>query len=54
MKQTDAEFIAALTAYLAQFSEGQSPIVPLFKRDDGTIDRDKTLALPCFADFPHN
>ena len=49
---TDVEFTARLTAYLAQFSEGHKPTVPLFKKDDGSIDRDKTLALPCFADFP--
>ena len=52
MKQTDAEFAAALTAYLKQFSEGQSPVVPIFTQDDGSIDREKTLALPCYADFP--
>lgn len=49
--QTDSEFIARLTAYLAQFSEGQPPAVPLFKNDDGSIDREKTLALPCYANF---
>jgi hypothetical protein len=49
---TDNEFMAALTSYLAQFSEGHQPIVPLLKNDDGSIDRDKTLALPCFADLP--
>jgi hypothetical protein len=54
MKQTDDEFTASLTAYLAQFSAGQDPVVPLFKNDDGSINREKTLALPCFADFPHN
>jgi hypothetical protein len=53
-EQTDDEFTASLTAYLAQFSAGQDPVVPLFKNDDGSINREKTLALPCFADFPHN
>jgi hypothetical protein len=48
---TDADFIARLTAYLAQFSEGQQPMVPLFKNDDGSIDRNKTLTLPCYANF---
>ncbi|HZI56849.1 MAG TPA: hypothetical protein VFF39_08740 [Verrucomicrobiae bacterium] len=52
MTMTDAGFAAALTAYLAQFSEGHQPIVPLFKNNDGSIDRDKTLALPCFAGMP--
>jgi hypothetical protein len=49
---TDAEFTASLAAYLAQFSEGPEPMVPLFKHDDGSIDREKTLALPCYANFP--
>lgn len=49
---TDFEFIAALTSYLALFSEGHEPTVPLFKKSDGSIDREKTLALPCYADCP--
>ena len=48
---TDDEFVAKLTAYLAQFSEGDKPTVPLFNKDDGSIDRNKTLALPCYAGF---
>jgi hypothetical protein len=48
---SDSDFIAALTSYLAQFSEGHQPVVPLFKNDDGSIDRDKTLALPCFMNL---
>jgi hypothetical protein len=48
---TDAEFVAKLTAYLAQFSEGDKATVPLFTKDDGSIDRNKTLALPCYAGF---
>jgi len=48
---TDKEFKEKLRAYLAQFSGGRKPIVPLEKNPDGTIDREKTLALPCFADF---
>jgi hypothetical protein len=47
----DAEFVAKLTAYLAQFSEGDKPTAPLFTKDDGSIDRNKTLALPCYAGF---
>jgi hypothetical protein len=46
---TDAEFTETLTAYLAQFSEGHPPAIPLFKKADGSIDRNKTLALPCFT-----
>ena len=48
---TDDEFIAKLTAYLAQFSEGDKPTVPLFNKADGSIDRSKTLVLPCYAGF---
>ena len=44
---TDAQFITTLTAYLREFNS--DPVVPLFKKDDGFIDRDKTLALPCYA-----
>jgi hypothetical protein len=49
--QTDEQFVSVLTAYLRQFSEGESPVVPLFVNDDGSIDRNKTLALPCYAGF---
>lgn len=48
---TDQEFIDQLTAYLAQFSEGESPEVPVFRNADGSLNREKMLALPCFADF---
>jgi hypothetical protein len=41
----------SLTAYLAQFSEGAEPIVPVHYDCDGSINREKTLALPCFAGF---
>ena len=51
MTMTDVDFTAILTAHLAQFSEGHQPIVPLFKNSDGSIDRDKTLALPCYMDL---
>jgi hypothetical protein len=50
---TDNEFIAALTSYLAQFSEGHEPIVPFFKNEDGSINRNRTLALPCYMNFLH-
>jgi hypothetical protein len=49
---SDSEFTANLEAYLSQFSEGHKPTIPSFKKDDGSINRDKTLALPCFANFP--
>jgi hypothetical protein len=51
LSMTDAEFTARLTAFLAQFAEGQKPIIPLFEKPDGSIDRNKTLALPCFSGF---
>ncbi len=51
MTISDAVFLERLTAYLAQFSEGTEPIVPLHYNSNGSINREKTLASPCFADF---
>jgi hypothetical protein len=48
-EQTDAEFEDKLRSYLAQFSEGQRPVVPLLLNDDGTINRKKTLGLVCYS-----
>ncbi len=48
---TDAEFEKQLRDYLARFSEGQEPTVPLMINDDGTINREKTLGLVCYSDF---
>lgn len=48
---SDQEFEQSLTDYLKHFSEGNEPIVPLFRKSSGSIDRDKTLALPCFSRF---
>ena len=45
----DIEFEQELTNYLRQFSEGHEPAVPLFYRQDGSINREKTLALPCYG-----
>ncbi len=45
---TDAAFKEQLRSYLAQFSEGRKPIVALIRNADGSIDREKTLALPCY------
>jgi len=50
-EQTDAEFKEKLRAYLGRFSQGHKPIVPLSKNADGTINREKTLALPCYQNF---
>jgi hypothetical protein len=49
--QSDDELLASLAAYLKQFSEGHEPVVPLFWDDSGSIDREKTLALPCYSEF---
>jgi hypothetical protein len=49
--QTDSEFEHELKAYLAQYSEGQEPAVPVMLNDDGTINREKTLALECYLGF---
>jgi hypothetical protein len=51
-RMTDSEFTASLTAYFAQFSEGQETTVPLFKKDDGSIDREKTLPCAVTLIFP--
>lgn len=50
-READDVFIQSLTDYLKKFSEGNEPTVPLFKNGDGSINREKTLALPCFAEF---
>ncbi|MGH9567911.1 MAG: hypothetical protein ACRD4I_18215 [Candidatus Angelobacter sp.] len=51
MNLSDAEFTHRLTVWLAQFSQGERAAVPLFFRADGSLDREKTLALPCYAGF---
>jgi len=48
---TDTEFEKQLRNYLARFSEGQEPTVPLMINDDGTINHEKTLGLVCYSDF---
>jgi hypothetical protein len=47
----DLTLIRRLTAFLAQFNQGTPPVVPLFINADGSLDRHKTLALPCYAGF---
>ena len=49
---TDEQFKQALTDYLAQFSEGRKPIVPLKSLPNGKLDRKGTLSLPCYHGFP--
>lgn len=48
---TDAQFEQSLRNYLRQFSEGFEPTLPIFRNGDGSINRERTLALPCFANF---
>lgn len=48
---SDTEFLARLTVYLKQFSEGAEPPVPIFRNGDGSLNRERMLALPCFAGF---
>lgn len=45
-KMTDEQFIEQLRQYL-----GEGAVVPVFKEADGSINREKTLGLVCFADF---
>lgn len=46
-------FFDTLRNYLALFSEGQQPIVPLLQNEDGTIRRSATLDLPCYWNLPN-
>lgn len=43
---TDQEFIEQLEKHL-----GPGAVVPLFYNDDKSINREKTLNLPCFWNF---
>jgi hypothetical protein len=47
----DEDFLQSLKDYMSQFSDGQEPETPLFTKADGSIDRERTLALPCYTDF---
>jgi len=48
---SDDEFRARLTAYLGRSADGIQPKIPVFINDDGSINREKTLALPCYWNF---
>ena len=48
---TDEEFLARLAACLGPSADGVNPGTPIFKKDDGSIDREKTLRLPCYWNF---
>ena len=50
---TDDEFLTSLAAYLGRSADGiePKPKTPVFINDDGSINREKTLALPCYWNF---
>jgi hypothetical protein len=48
---SDDEFLARLAAYLGRSADGIEPETPIFMNDDGSINREKTLALPCYWNF---
>jgi hypothetical protein len=48
---SDDEFLACLAAYLGRSTDGIEPETPIFTNDDGSINREKTLALPCYWNF---
>lgn len=51
MTISDEVFLARLAEYLGQSADGLKPDTPIFRNDDGTINREKTLALPCYWNF---
>jgi len=48
---SDDEFLACPAAYLGRSADGIEPETPIFMNDDGSINREKTLALPCYWNF---
>lgn len=48
---SDAEFTLRLRLHLGQSEYGQRPIVALIRNPDGSINRDATLALPCYQNL---
>jgi hypothetical protein len=44
--------VHALGCYLAIFSEGRDPIVPVMRNADGTINVENTLDMTSYRDFP--
>ncbi len=48
---SDDEFLARLAASLGRSADGIEPETPIFTNDDGSINREKTLALPCYCNF---
>lgn len=50
---SDDDFVLSLKKYLSEKQGIPIPAVetPLFCKSDGSIDREKTLALPCYQNF---
>lgn len=48
---TDEQFVERLKAFLRHAEESEHPLVPIFKNADGSLDRAKILAEPCFENF---
>jgi hypothetical protein len=48
---SDDEFLARLAGYLGPSADGIAPETPVFMNNDGSINREKTLALPCYWNF---
>jgi hypothetical protein len=48
---SDDEFLARLAGYLGPSADGIAPETPVLMNDDGSINREKTLALPCYWNF---
>jgi hypothetical protein len=46
----DEDFLQSLTDYLS--GDGVQATAPVFRKTDGTIDRERTLELPCYANLP--
>jgi hypothetical protein len=51
MPISDELFLARLAECLGQSADRLKPETPIFRNDDGTINRERTLALPCYWNF---
>lgn len=45
---TDEQFLKFLEDHLAKGEDGRMIETPIFRKDDGTINRGRTLGLPCY------
>ena len=48
---SDDEFLACLAAYLGRSTDGIEPETPIFKNDDGSINREKKPRLAVLLEF---